>query len=367
MQGTGCDSATVFTREFGRKPLAFESAHGRVNLIGEHTDYNQGFVLPMLIAKQCHAAGDLGGEPGHCEVYSREAGEMKTFRIGDEKMHRRGWASYVAGVLAQLHEQSAVSVGVRIAVASDVPMGAGLSSSAALEIAVGRLVCRLLGRTIEPMRLARMCQQAEHRFVGVPCGLMDQAVVSSGRSGYAMMLDCREAGLTEVKLPSEFRLAVVHTGVKHDLAEGAYKSRVEECRAAAHALSLMTLRDATLNMLSHIDDSTIRKRAAHVIGENQRVIDAVAALESGSLEQFGRLMYDSHDSLRDDYQVSCRESDRLVCLARSTPEVWGARMTGGGFGGCVIALGTREGLRRYCDRAASLGATPIERIGAECS
>lgn len=356
------ESETIFTRVFGGDPAAFAFAHGRVNLIGEHTDYNQGLVLPMLISKQCHAAGDLGGRPQHCEVYSRETGELRSFRVGDESMRRQGWASYVAGVLAQLQEDSSVSVGIRIALASDVPLGSGLSSSAAIEVAIGRLVCGLLGRRIEPMRLARMCRRAEHEFAGVPCGLMDQATVSAGREDCAMMLDCREEVLTSVKLPTDFRMMVVDTGVKHALAEGAYRQRVEECRSAVNAMRVDSLRDANESMLTRIDDLTVRRRAAHVISENRRVVQAVEALKTEDVARFGRLMIESHESLRDNYEVSCTESDRLVEVARATRGVLGARMTGGGFGGCVIVVGSEEGLRRFSSGLGASGGVVVESI-----
>lgn len=337
------DAIDLFVARFGKAPAKTCSAPGRVNLIGEHTDYNQGFVLPLIIEKRCFAAGDRGGDAGFVEVTSREFGETVRFRIGDDAMRKRGWAAYVAGVVAQINARKSLRDGLRISIAADIPVGAGLSSSAALEVAVARLICELSEFELDGMALAKLCMRAEHEYAGVPCGLMDQAVVSAGREGFAMLIDCRDESFEHVPLPHGFELLILDSGVKHAHGAGEFRKRVEECAQAAVALGVASLRDGEGLDLSFLPP-LLRRRAEHVTEENRRVLRAVDMLRCQDLSGLGELLKSSHQSLRDDFEVSCPEVDALVEHASGVRGVYGARMTGGGFGGSVIVTGERAAL-----------------------
>jgi galactokinase len=338
------DASSIFHSRFGAWPEQSCSAPGRVNLIGEHTDYNFGFVLPLTIDRRCYAAGDLRGDPGVVEVISRETQECVRFRIGDDAMRKSGWAAYVAGVIAQFHAIGRIQHGIRIAIASDVPSGAGLSSSAALEVSVGRLVCELVGFEFESMSMAKLCMRAEHEYAGVPCGLMDQAIVSGGREGFAMLMDCRDESCEHIALPREFDLLVIDSGVKHAHGQGEYRTRAEECARAAAALGVRSLRECERYEEAKRLPLTLFRRVKHVVEENRRVLRAVELLKSADVAELGHVLTMSHLSLRDEYEVSCSEVDDLVARVLGVEGVYGARMTGGGFGGCVAVLGKSDAL-----------------------
>ena len=319
-------------------------APGRVNLIGEHTDYNDGYVLPIALGQGTTVAA-AARDDRRVRVFSGNTGEQAELDLDAPARRRTGrWTDYVEGVARSLEADGQRLRGADMVLHGDLPLGAGLSSSAALEVATGLALSDLSGRKPDPIGLARACQRAEHEYVGTRCGLMDQLVSVLGREGAAIFIDCRtaEASAIPVKLGgAEF--LVCDTNVKHALASSAYNARRESCEAAAKLLGVRALRDVDLSRLieARLPDELAR-RARHVVSENARVREAVRALEAGRLDELGELMARSHASLRDDYEVSCPELDELVEAALAHPGVYGARMTGGGFGGAMIALVERE-------------------------
>ncbi|MEA5519628.1 galactokinase [Limnoraphis robusta] len=335
-----CD---LFAARFSWPHAVHGWASGRVNLIGDHVDYQGGVVLPMPIGLGCGCAAGPGGEPGRVRVASTafdgvhacDGRDAMTPGLGVPIGH---WASYAAGVVAEIAALAGrEGEGVDLALAGSVPVGSGLSSSAAVEVAVARAVCGLWGVELEPMAMARLCQRAEHRFAGAPCGLMDQATAVLGRSGSLLRLDCRDGSFQHVRLPDTAAVFVLDTGGRHVVADGAYAARRAAAERAAGALGVRTLRDAEEVDLSGLPDVE-RDAATHVTGEIRRVEAACDAFRAGDLGLVGRLMDASHASLRDVYRVSCPELDAVVEAARAAPGVFGARMTGAGFGGCAVAL-----------------------------
>ena len=319
-------------------------APGRVNLIGEHTDYNDGFVLPMAIERgvTIHvrprrdrlALLSTKREPGTTTLDLTQPISPLTYGPGN-------WSAYPAGVLAGFQQLGWTIPGFEAAVSATLPAGGGLSSSAALEVATATLVETLCGRSLKPLEKALLCQAAEHAFAGVPCGIMDQAAVCCAQGGHALLIDCRSLELRHVLLPTELSVLVINSGVKHSLADGAYARRREECAAAAAGLGLASLRDlpaalATARLASL--PLPERARARHVVSENDRVLRFTEALANRDWPAAGRLMVESHWSLAHDYEVSCPELDQIVECALILPGVYGCRMTGGGFGGCAVAL-----------------------------
>ena len=339
----------VLLRCFGEGgPVVTRRAPGRVNLIGEHTDYNDGFVLPMALEFAIEMAGRLRSGT-EVRVHSLDYGQSVAFRVDRpiEPDPAHLWSNYVRGVLWALARAGVRLEGMDLAFGGDVPQGAGLSSSAALEVVTAEVVRGLLAFPMKGPPLARLCQQAENDFVGMKCGIMDQFVSLMGRADHALFLDCRslEHELIPLRL-GDHVIAIVHSGVRHELVGSEYNRRREECASGVAALrrrfpAVVALRDATLEQLHRCVDllpPTVLRRCRHVIAECARVLESKEALRSGDLARFGRLMNASHDSLRDDYEVSCPEIDLLVDLARKLPGVAGARITGGGFGGCTVNL-----------------------------
>ncbi len=299
-------------------------APGRVNLIGEHTDYNEGFVLPVALDLECRVTARPAADGLHARAL--DLGEERRWPL--DGFERRGdWGDYVAGVAVELARLGIGPVAADLEITSTVPMGAGLSSSAALEVAVALALSTLAGKTLAPLELARLCQRAENNFTGVRCGLMDQLAAVFGRRGHALWIDCRSLDVRPVALPPGCELLVVNTGVRHQHASGEYNLRRQQCERAA-ALLGRPLRDASMNDAAALPEPQ-RRRARHVISENLRVSQFVQACAAGDLDSAGRLMYASHASLRDDYQVSCAELDFLVEAARPVPGMLGARLTGG--------------------------------------
>jgi len=339
--GTEAFLKQAFLRIFGpATALRIWRAPGRVNLIGEHTDYNLGFVLPMALDLACYTASAPRND-GRLRVYSENLGEAREWDLSELlRLSPSGhWSDYPLGVAREL---AALGYSIRPAnllIWSTVPTGAGLSSSAALEVSVA--LALLEGRSIEPLELVKLCRRAENQFVGAPCGIMDQYVAVFGRAGAALCIDCRNLEHRAVRLPPGIAIVAVNSMVKHELGQSAYPERVRECQAAAAALGVQSLREATLAGLEgrrHALPENQYRRALHVITENQRVRDFIAACESADLRAMGGLLVASHRSLQHDYQVSCEELDFLVETALSIPGVLGARMTGGGFGGCTVNL-----------------------------
>lgn len=334
-----------FIRRY-RTPPAVVQAPGRVNLIGEHTDYNDGFVLPAAIQLQTSVAL-APRQDGKLLLYSENYSEEAEFRLHELPTKARGhWSDYVVGVAQKLRERGTHLKGASLLIQGDVPQGAGLSSSASLEVAACRAILEASSTTMEGAELARLCQRAENEFVGARCGIMDQFVSVHGQEGHALLLDCRSLEYHHQPIPEAVRLVICNTMVRHSVAGGEYNQRRKECEAGAQFFAgkkqgVCALRDVSLEDFRKYEadlPETIRKRCRHVIMENARVTQAGSALMQHDLNLFGRLMRESHASLRDDFQVSCEELDVMVELAEKAEGVYGARMTGGGFGGCTINL-----------------------------
>jgi galactokinase len=315
-----------------------------VNLIGEHTDYNDGFVLPMAIGRSVAMAASPADTP-RPRIRIHSSAMRGLVEIDLERVTREtggAWSNYVRGVVAGFQSKGANVGSMDVLVESDLPLGGGLSSSAALEVAMATLLEAATGLVLDPIEKARLCQRAEHDYAGVPCGLMDQLASVLGDEGGALLVDCRTHASRVVPINGAAAVVVCDTGVRHALAEGEYARRRAECERAARALRIASLRDATLaGVLEAELDPVARRRARHVVSENARTLAAAKFLEEGDFNAAGALFYESHASLRDDYEVSCAELDGLVDLARdlgATAGVFGSRMTGGGFGGSTIVL-----------------------------
>jgi galactokinase len=321
-------------------------APGRVNLIGEHTDYNDGFVMPVAMDMYTWVA-TAPREDTQVHVYSRNLSEHAEMDLRDTNLRVLGhWSAYVLGVAASLRQTSQEIRGANILVEGKVPMGAGLSSSASVEVAAGYALLAASGLSLNPVELAKICQRAENEFAGARCGIMDQMIACCGRANYALMLDCRSLEFQLLPLFLDAQFVVCNSMVKHDHAASGYNARRADCETATRILAgeipgVRALRDVTLVDLERFSQSlpeVVYRRARHVVSENARVIAARSALERGDPELFGRLMRESHRSLRDNYEVSCPEVDTLVELACALDGVYGSRITGGGFGGCTISL-----------------------------
>ncbi len=336
-----------FVRRFGRACTVIARAPGRVNLIGEHTDYNDGLVLPIALQQSTWVTAAARSD-GVARAYSTTLDEARSWPVLRWTPGPQGdWSAYVAGVEQVLSDAGATPTGCDLLITSDIPVGGGLSSSAALELATALVLARLAGVSIEAARLAELCRAAEHRYAGVPCGIMDQYACALARVGCALLLDCRTRDWRHVALGlAGCALVVVHSGISHNLASSEYANRRAECEAATRALSaiipgIRSLRDvpaATLARHSHQLVAVLAARARHVVTEIERTNAAVMALEQADALAFGKLLNASHRSLSEDYGVSTPEMDHLVGALQETPGVLGARMTGGGFGGCIVAL-----------------------------
>jgi len=336
---------TAFDRSFGGPPALVARAPGRVNLIGEHTDYNDGFVLPCAIDFQTLVAARPRSDALVRVVAADLQGAVDAFRI-DEPITpstAHPWADYVRGMLHELRAAGWPLCGADLAIAGDVPRGAGLSSSAALEVAVGQAFRQLQDlRALTATDLACLAQRAENDFVGCRCGIMDQLVSARGQAGHALLIDCRTLDVRPVPLPAGMAVMIVHSNVRRGLVDSEYNLRRAQCEAAARHFGVAALRDLGLAQLAQgaggLDATTLR-RARHVVTENARTLAAGDALADGDLAAMGRLMAASHASMRDDFEITVPAIDRLVdILQQAIGGDGGARMTGGGFGGCVVAL-----------------------------
>ena len=329
----------AFRRRFGdARGMRVFRAPGRVNLIGEHTDYNLGFVLPVALDLACYVAAAPSGD-GQFRVWSEQKGELRAWPASavDQLRPSGHWSDYPAGVAQELIRAGHAIEPVNLLIRSTVPEGSGLSSSASLEISSA--LALLWERAIDPLELAQLCRRAEGTFVGMPCGIMDQYISVFGRENAAVRIDCRSLEHADVELPAGAAFFAVNSMVKHELASSAYRQRTQECAAAARALGVASLRDATPESCAQAAlPEPIARRARHVVTENARVEEFVEACRSTDLPLMGRLFTESHRSLRDDYEVSCAELDFLVDSALAVEGVYGARMTGGGFGGCTVNL-----------------------------
>lgn len=343
-------SQQKFTEHYGYNAEQTVFAPGRVNIIGEHTDYNDGFVMPCAI-NYGMAVSFAKRNDSIWRVYAIDINEQDEFDLSqDFTQSEHKWANYVRGVVKYIQEQCPeFKQGADLVMTSDVPMSSGLSSSAALEISIGK-TCQVLGNL--PLSLAQIAligQKAENKFVGANCGNMDQLTSALGQKDHLIMIDCRSLEITPTPVPQGYSIAIINSNVKHDLVTGEYNSRRQECEQAAKFFGVKALRDVTPEQF-HARENELKteselayKRAKHVVYEDQRVLDAVVALKANDMVKLGQLMGESHDSMRDDFEITIPEIDYLVELAQvAIGKNGGARMTGGGFGGCIVCLVPNE-------------------------
>lgn len=338
--------AAEFQKTYARPPRWIAAAPGRVNVIGEHTDYNDGFVLPMAIERYTVMAADSSSSSCSSSILDLHFKETAAIDVSAPVTKGQPkWSNYIRGVMAGFQQRGVKIPALDVAFLSTVPLGGGLSSSAALEVCTATLLEAATGTRLDPVEKALLCQKAEHEFAGVPCGIMDQFISVMGRENQLLLLDCRsrQTELVPMDDPS-VALLIVNTNVKHELGSGEYAKRRAECEVAAKILRVPFLRDATAEALEEARgnmDGIVFRRARHVIGEIERTVHAAAGIRASNWPTVGQLMYASHRSLRDDYEVSCAELDAVVEIAEAIDVqggLYGCRMTGGGFGGCAVAL-----------------------------
>jgi galactokinase len=332
----------AFRSRYGAAPIICR-APGRVNLIGEHTDYNDGFVMPAAIEFYTYVAASPRNDR-KIVVASQNFAESVEFDLNTLREGTTGhWSDYVRGVAAMLDAEGGIT-GTNLLIHGEVPLGAGLSSSAAIEVATAYALLAVSRREMDRVRIARLCQKAEHEYAGTKCGIMDQYIACFGQEGRALLLDCRSLGHELLPLPDGVRVVICNSMVKHALVAGEYNARRADCAAGVEYLArqipgVRSLRDVSLDQLEQFGKSlppVIFRRCRHVVTEIARTVEAAAALRSQDVKRFGKLMGESHRSLRDDYEVSCHELDLLVEFANNIPGAYGSRMTGGGFGGCTV-------------------------------
>jgi galactokinase len=368
---TSHDDQTSFQALFARAAESSASAPGRVNLIGEHTDYNGGYVLPIAIPQRTRIdlarRSDDRVRAWSANVADRDE-RLLDYRLGGEQRSGR-WIDYVAGVTQVLATQEHAIRGFDARIESEIPLGAGLGSSAALEVALLRALRDAFGIDVDDLHLALLGQRAEYDFVGAPVGVMDQIASSLADERSALFLDTRSLEWRSIPLPETIELVVIDSGVPHDHARGDYRVRRDECERAAQLLGVAQLRDVKHDDLADLDclPEPLGRRARHVVTENQRVLDTIEAMTGRDVVRLGALLDASHESMRDDFEISIPEIDTLVELARSETEVYGARLTGGGFGGSVVIMaqsGAAAGVartiaRRYGERTGRLATVLV--------
>ena len=345
----------AFKKVFGAAPTHGVRAPGRVNLIGEHTDYNHGFCLPMAIERDVRIVF-AARKDRTVRMVSLQQHEMATFELGETipKATSSGtrWADYVKGCAQTLLGEHLVLRGVDMAITGDVPLGSGLSSSAALEVATMHALLTAAGLHKSGETIARLAQRAENEYVGTKCGILDQLSSACANVGQAMLMDCRTLALTPAPLPKGVAIVIADTGKRRGLVDSAYNERRAQCEAGAQALSVSHLRDVTLHGLWQATQAgkltaLARMRCEHVIAENGRTQAAFACLKAGDAVALGQLMDQSHADLRDKFQVTCPELDDMAAIARALPGCLGSRMTGAGFGGCTVSLVTEETVKTF--------------------
>ncbi len=352
------DKAAViaqFARRFAGPPRWVVRAPGRVNLIGEHTDYNDGFVLPLAIDRAVWIAL-RPRQDRTVAVYSVDYDQAGEFSLDGLQRGKTGWIEYLKGTAWSLQEAGHRLTGWEGVLTGDVPLGAGLSSSAALEMATARAFAAAGNLAWEPAAMARLAQRAENQWVGVNCGIMDQLISAAGRAGHALLIDCRSLDMEPVPLPPGAAVVVLDTATRRGLVDSAYNERRGQCEAAARAFGVPALRDVTIECFQRSADAldaAARRRARHVITENDRTLQAADAMRRGDAAELGRLMQQSHRSLRDDYEVSSDALNAMVECASAQEGCYGARMTGAGFGGCAIALVRAETAADFVARTAA--------------
>ena len=358
--------SALHRERYGGEPL-IAIAPGRVNLIGEHTDYNDGFVLPMAIDRYTAVAA-TARDDDEIRAFSTAFADEAAFSLADERIEQpREWQSYLKSIAFSLLDARVALSGADLTIASDVPLGSGLSSSASFEMAAGSALAAVSDTSVDPVDLALAGQRGEHRYVGIRCGIMDQLVVSTAEAGHAMLIDCRTLQSRALPLAPHWGVAVCDSLVRRELAGSAYNERRDDCEKAAQVFGVRALRDLTRAELEagakNLEPRVLR-RALHVVDENERTLQAAQALENGDAFGFGELMTSSHGSLRDLYEVSTPELDELTALCLDVPGVFGARLTGGGFGGSVIALLERSAMDALKTRLAMAYYAPREETPA---
>lgn len=339
-----------FEEKFGAKPL-LSFAPGRINIIGEHTDYNNGFVLPAAINQGVVSAGQFSSKK-KCQLYSLDFNETFDFAINEIGYVRGGnWRNYVLGVISEILKIRDIKQNFDLLFTSNLPIGAGLSSSAALENSIVLLLNELFDLKLSLLEMVHISQQAENKFVKVKCGIMDQYVSFFGKRNHAILLDCKDLTTSFIKINlEEYQFILVNTNVHHNLEDGNYNQRRIVCMRTASLLKAKTLREISENKLNRYKNMILPEdyeKALYVIQENQRVIAAVNAIERGNIEKLGMLLFDSHNGLQHLYKTSCKELDFIVNICKELNCVKGARMMGGGFGGCVLALVKQENIKVF--------------------
>ncbi len=355
----------AFKHAFGSDPQAAVRAPGRVNLIGEHTDYNDGFCLPMAIERDVLIVYRPRSDTT-VRVQSLQQKNLEIFDVGPsegKRIHKSSqvsarWADYIKGCAQVLREEGLKLHGIDMALTGDVPLGSGLSSSAALEVATLHALLGANGLTFSAEKIAKLAQRAENTYVGINCGILDQLSSACAVQGQAMLMDCRTLALTPAPLPKGLSVVIADTGKRRGLVESQYNERRSQCEAGAKALGVSHLRDATMHGLWQARqagklDAAAVKRCEHVVAENGRTVAAFACLTSGNGEALGQLMDQSHADLRDKFEVSCRELDDMSAIARSLPGCLGSRMTGAGFGGCTVSLVRDESAPAFASELAT--------------
>ena len=344
-----------FKDQFGKEPEVAVRAPGRINLIGEHVDYLDGLVMPVAINKQIEMTAALN-DTEEVRVFSElTQSPLVAIPLEDLFCNRESasWTNYISGVIAMIQQKGVEVKGFDAYISSTLPLGAGLSSSAALTTATSLCIEALTQRKLEPIERALLCQNVEHEFAGVPCGIMDQLAVGLSAEYKGLLIDCQNLRVENVSIPEELDIVVCDSGVQHALADGEYKRRREQCEEAIKILETGSLRNTNTELLEskkEVLGDTLYRRARHVISEIERVREFASALQYGNMGKLGRLMWDSHFSLRDDYEVSCKEVDQLVNIAYDfgpTRGLVGSRMTGGGFGGSTVSLVKSEATKLF--------------------
>lgn len=354
--------SSAFESQFGYKPTFLVRAPGRVNLIGEHTDYNDGFVFPMAINRNVWLAASPRSDT-NVQAYSLDL--ASSFEMDTAHIESRvdGWGLYVQSVAWVLGEEGHQLVGWDGIIASDVPIGSGLSSSAALELAIAKCYSETSNITWDAVHMATLCQKAENKWVGMNCGIMDQLIIATGKRDHALLMDCRSLALKSVKIPEDMAVVIMDTATRRGLVDSAYNERRQQCEAASRFFGVPFLRDVSMaefEQKSHTLRNDLRMRSRHVISENERTTAAFDAMITDDMTMLGRLMDQSHNSLRDDYEVTNEALNIIVDIARLHEAVLGARMTGAGFGGCAIALVKKSGAEAF---AAYLFDTYLQKTG----
>jgi galactokinase len=344
-----------FRQHYNEKSRIFR-APGRVNLIGEHTDYNDGYVFPMAIDRYTTVAISPRSDQ-ILNIWSENMQESMSRKLDATEGKKGHWSDYVVGIARMMELEGLTIPGANIYIESDVPVGSGLSSSAAIEISSALAFLSLANGKMEKLKLAKLGQRAENQFVGMNCGIMDQFISLHGEENHALFLDCRSLDFRQVPLPSDqAKVVVCNTMVKHELGSSEYNKRRAECEEGVRLMQadypgIHALRDVSLSQFQQVEHKLpeiVRQRCRHVVSEDERVLASIQALQKNDLRRFGELMNASHESLKNDYQVSCRELDIMVEIARSLPGTLGARMTGGGFGGCTVNLVEADSVEAFC-------------------